>query len=201
MTTPAELDHDAGARFLEKLLDAGPETLCVATDEQVDAMMDAAGVEVGTPETVEEMLARVERRRRKRLDPGEEAGAARRGAPKRPAARVAWVAGAVVAAAAAAGVAAEVGRAVGGPLAIGPEPSSSADTPRERAARLREEALAACGAGELGACATKLDDAKRLDPAGESEPRVVAARAAIATAPAPSPVPSVSAPPDGLKPR
>jgi len=188
MTTPGEPNHEAGARFLEKLLAEDPAKLCVATDEQVDAMMDAAGIEVGQPDTAEQMLARVERRRRERqASTGGEATpepvAPTKPAPKKPASRVAWVAGAVVAAAAVAVVAVEVAESRRGLEAIGPEPSS---TPREQAALLRREALAACDTQDFAACTVKLDDAKRLDPAGESEPRVVAARAAIAASPAPT---------------
>jgi hypothetical protein len=209
MTPPAELDHEAGARFLEKLLAEDPARLDVATDEQVDAMMDAAGIEAGTPETVEALLARVERRRRERRVAAdgeataapEETPAAREAprpktAPRKGAPRVAWVAGAVVAAAAAAGgVAVEVAGSAGGPLAIGPDPGSTAATTKERATRLRDEAVAACGARDFATCTARLDDAKRLDPAGESEPRVVAARAAIAASTVPGPAPSESAPP------
>lgn len=196
MTTPdqpEELDHEAGARFLTKLLAEDPAKLCVATDEQVDAMMDAAGIEVGQPETAEQMLARVERRRRER-----QAVAPKKAAPKKPVSGVVWVAGAVVAAAAAAGVAMEIGPRPG-PGAIGPEPPSSLPAPRELAARLRREALAACNARDFAACTAKLDEAKGLDPAGESEPRVVAARAAVAASRAPTPEPSAA--PEGDKPK
>jgi hypothetical protein len=201
MTTPAELDHEAGARFLEKLLAEDPAKLDAATDEQVDAMMDAAGIEAGTPETAEELLARVERRRRERRAGADErvvaapAGTPRTRAQGKAGTRVAWVAGAVVAAAAAAGVAVEVATSAGGPLAIGPDPGSTAATARERATRLRDEAVAACGAEDYATCTAKLDDAMRLDPAGESEPRVVAARAAIAAWQMPKPAPSESTPP------
>jgi hypothetical protein len=89
----------------------------------------------------------------------------------------------------------DVATSASGPLAIGPDPGSAAATPRERAARLRDEAVAACGARDFAACEAKLDDAMRLDPAGESEPRVVAARAAIAEWQMPKPAPSESTPP------
>jgi hypothetical protein len=181
MTTPGELDHEKGARFIEKLLAEDPAKLCVATDEQVDAMMDAAGIEAGEPDTVEQMLARVERRRRERSSQAAAPGArVESPAPKKAPSRVAWAAGAAVAAAAATVVAVQLAGSRRGPDAIGPEPPSSTPTPHEQAARLREEALAACGAHDFTACTVKLDDARTLDPAGESEPRVVAARAAIA---------------------
>ncbi len=201
MTTPGELDHEKGARFIEKLLAEDPEKLCVATDEQVDAMMDAAGIQVGEPDTVEQMLARVERRRRERATQGAAPGprAAEQGpraTPKKPPSRVAWVAGAAVAAAAATVVAVQLAGSRRGPDAIGPEPPSTTRTPHEQAARLRGEALAACDGHDFAVCTVKLDDARTLDPAGESEARVVAARAAIAASQEPQ-----APPPEPLKPR
>jgi hypothetical protein len=67
------------------------------------------------------------------------------------------------------------------------EPPSPAPTPLEQAARLRGQALAACDA---------------QDPAGESDPRIVAARAAIAgsSALAPTQEPSALKPPAQFKP-
>ncbi len=65
-----------------------------------------------------------------------------------------------------------------GPDRAGPERVGVA----ERAGRLREEAYAACDASQWAACATKLDEARRLDPAGETGPRVVGARAALTAA-------------------
>jgi hypothetical protein len=48
------------------------------------------------------------------------------------------------------------------------------------AARARDEAFAACSIGEWLTCSDKLDQARRLDPAGEtSDPRVLAARGKI----------------------
>ncbi|HEY5243829.1 MAG TPA: hypothetical protein VIJ22_20250 [Polyangiaceae bacterium] len=204
MTTPRELDHEKGARFIEKLLAEDPAKLCVATDEQVDAMMDAAGIEAGEPDTVEQMLARVERRRRERATQGaapvpRAAEPGPRAAPKKPPSRGAWVAGAAVAAAAATVVAVQLAGSRRGPDAIGPEPPSSTRTPHEQAARLREEALAACDARDFAVCTVKLDDARTLDPAGESEGRVVAARAAIAASQEPTQEPP--GPPEPLKPR
>jgi hypothetical protein len=51
-----------------------------------------------------------------------------------------------------------------------------------RAAALREDALGACAAREFARCAAGLDEARRLDPAGEADPQVAAARRAIAGA-------------------
>jgi hypothetical protein len=55
-------------------------------------------------------------------------------------------------------------------------------TPGERAAKLRDEGLAACSSQLWEACEKRLDDAKQLDPEGEKDPRVVEARKAIVRA-------------------
>jgi len=57
---------------------------------------------------------------------------------------------------------------------VGKQRQRAAD--RELAARLRGEAFTACDAGRWQACEDGLDRAKKLDPAGESDPRVQAAR-------------------------
>jgi DNA-directed RNA polymerase specialized sigma24 family protein len=49
-------------------------------------------------------------------------------------------------------------------------------TPRERAAELRHEAIAACETGDWEACLARLDRAAKLDPAGEEAPEVLQAR-------------------------
>jgi hypothetical protein len=49
-----------------------------------------------------------------------------------------------------------------------------------RAAKVREEAYAACDARQWRACGDKLHEAKRMDPAGDADPRVqVAYKAAF----------------------
>jgi hypothetical protein len=63
-------------------------------------------------------------------------------------------------------------------------------TPVERAAQLREQALAACAQSAWEACRQKLDEARGLDPAGEADPRVKKARADVENA----------MPPDGAVP-
>jgi hypothetical protein len=58
-------------------------------------------------------------------------------------------------------------------------PWKPARTPQERAATLRDEAVGECAAARWQSCRDKLDEAQKLDPAGESEPRVSEARRAI----------------------
>jgi hypothetical protein len=55
-------------------------------------------------------------------------------------------------------------------------------TPQQRAAKLRDEAYGACAETEWARCAAKLDEARELDPEGEADPRVMAARRAVSDA-------------------
>jgi len=52
----------------------------------------------------------------------------------------------------------------------------------ERAAAFREQAFKACGQQMWTLCEQKLDEAKKIEPEGESDPRVQQARGAIASA-------------------
>lgn len=81
-----------------------------------------------------------------------------------------------------------------------PEPPIAREAPREvdpsveRARELRRLALVECGDGVYAPCLEKLDEAAKLDPAGDQAPAVVEARkaAASATAPSASALPSIS---------
>jgi hypothetical protein len=61
----------------------------------------------------------------------------------------------------------------------GPAPGPA---PLEVAAELRNEAFIACGVHNLYVCQRGLDEAQALDPAGEDDPRVRAARALLTEA-------------------
>jgi hypothetical protein len=61
---------------------------------------------------------------------------------------------------------------------IGPTPERE-PPPTQVAARARDEARDACQKEQWGLCARKLDEAKALDPAGETQPGVQALRSAI----------------------
>jgi hypothetical protein len=52
-------------------------------------------------------------------------------------------------------------------------------TPHELAEKLRNDAMGHCAVASWASCKDKLDEAARLDPAGDSEPDVLRARAAI----------------------
>jgi hypothetical protein len=55
-------------------------------------------------------------------------------------------------------------------------PPDASTSPRQMADDLRRRAFEACGAGQAVRCVELLDDAARLDPAGDTSPEVVAAR-------------------------
>lgn len=65
----------------------------------------------------------------------------------------------------------------------------SAEIALERAKALRGEGLALCGKAAWDDCVRKLDEAAKLDPAGDQAPAVKEARAAAASAKAPPPPP------------
>jgi hypothetical protein len=52
-------------------------------------------------------------------------------------------------------------------------------TPHELAEKLHDDAMGHCAVSSWASCKDKLDEAARLDPAGDSEPRVQRAREAI----------------------
>lgn len=182
MSTPRTPDPDRGAAFLGKLLKDDPAHLDVATDEEVVAMMDKAGVSAETVPGAEELFARAAKRAATRakastaepvhVAPPAARSRARRMSPSSIAAAVAAIA---LGSVALLNRAALVAYLSGGSANVGASVT-------QRAATLREEALDACDARRWEECGRKLDEAKDLDPAGEDEPRVVAARKAIAEA-------------------
>jgi hypothetical protein len=70
-------------------------------------------------------------------------------------------------------------------------------TPAERALDLRRRALAECGERSFAECLHDLDDAARLDPAGEADPTIARARreAEAALVPQPPPPKKIVPPP------
>jgi hypothetical protein len=180
VTTPGKPDPDRGARFLQKLLTEDPEHLDVASDEEIERQMDAAGIVVKNVPTAEELIALAEKRANEQAPK-----AAAAAAPPVRRARAAPLAAAV--ALGALGMAALLNRGAivaylkGEP--IGPDqpwaPPTAPTTEQQRAAAIRGEAYAACAAQRWTECGSKLDEAAALDPAGERDPRVVAVRKAM----------------------
>lgn len=69
------------------------------------------------------------------------------------------------------------------------------DNPVARGEEIRRGALVKCDAQQWDACVSGLDDAKKLDPAGDGRPEVQKAREAATKALAPAPVESNVTPP------
>jgi hypothetical protein len=71
------------------------------------------------------------------------------------------------------------------PATVPPSIARESLTPLERARLLRENALQDCAAGAYPECVAALDQAKALDPSGESASAIRAARAAAASSESP----------------
>jgi hypothetical protein len=139
-----------------------------ASDEEVEARMNEAGVKGERTPGAEEILARM----KERAGAGGSAGAGA-GGPKAkvvPLSRRAtpWVVGLALAA----GFALVVSKAV-----VRDEGVTA--SPHEAATKLRGEAFGACAAQKWDDCEKLLDRAKQIEPEGEGDPRVVRARQVI----------------------
>jgi hypothetical protein len=179
VSTPQKPDPARGWLFVEKLLaDDDPERLDKASDEEVERQMREQGVQVSRVPGAEELLAKAAARAAKPdASRSQESGVKVTALPVRPG-RPRWMA--LLAAAAIGGlVVAVVMNQRETPVAH-PRPHDDSGgqvepTPQERAAKLREEAFAACREARWAECESKLGEAKRLDPAGDADPRVRAA--------------------------
>jgi hypothetical protein len=153
----------------EKLLEEEADRLATMSDEDFEREMSALPDPAHVP-TAEELLARGAELATKRAE-GAGGGAASsakvKTLPVRPR-RAQWVMAFVAAAAVFALVIAGVVRKPD--IVSAPSPGHEA-----RAAKLREEAFAACDARQWRACEDKLGEARKLDRAGDADPRVQAA--------------------------
>jgi hypothetical protein len=164
---PGKRDLARGWQTLEKMAAEDDRAwLETATDEEVEARMNEAGVKVERTPGADELLARMKERAGGSAESsgakGKVVPLSRRATP--------WVVGLALAA----GTAMVVSRAV--------QPNDVTQSPHEWATKLRDEALAACAAKKWGACESLLDRAKAIEPEGEWDARVVKARAEIEAA-------------------
>jgi hypothetical protein len=160
---PGKRDPARGWQALEKM-DAEDQRawLETASDEEVEARMNEAGVKVERTPGADEILARM----KERAIAGAGAGAGAKGKVV-PLSRRAtpWVVGLALAA----GVTLVVSKAV--------RPNGEVTTsPHEAATKLRGEAFAACDHQKWDDCEKLLDRARQIEPEGEGEPGVVRAR-------------------------
>jgi hypothetical protein len=156
----------------EKLLEQEADRLATISDEDFEREMDALPDPARVP-TAEELLARGAARAEERLEgTAGTSGAKVTALPvrSRTASRMVWL------------VAAALGALVIAVVVLVLRRDDVAlpygQTQQQRADELREGAYAACDKGQWRACEDQLDDAKKLDPAGDAAPRVQAARAA-----------------------
>jgi hypothetical protein len=187
VSTPDRPDPARAWRYVENLLaEEELERLDKLGDRALEDEMRAAGIDPARVPSAEQLLTRAEERARlRRLGSASKQGAKVPALPERTrrAPRVVWLVAATLGAAIVA-LGIERREVVAwlrhDTPAIGPDRwSPDRATPQVRAAKLRDEAIVACGAALWGTCEERLDEARRLDPAGEGEARVEKARREI----------------------
>jgi len=182
--TPAEIWKEivAEARDDEEI-----ERLASLSDAAVDEELASAGFDVAKERAeaqaaVDELERGVVARRAKELEAGARARSLRPPSRRRPLAF--WLAAAAVAAMAAGGLVYALTHP-GAPPPVLPAPSvPSSSAPAQKppseqliaASELRKHAFAECAARNWEECLARFDEASRLDPAGDQEPAVKAAR-------------------------
>jgi hypothetical protein len=212
MSTPDKPDHARGWRYVEKLLDEEEdERIKNLGDDELRAELRQGSTDAEAEWSADELLARAEAEAAKTPPPAVRAGPeappaagpaqeppARKIAPVKAVApvisirrsRIAWLLVAVLAIAAVFALTRPeiVARFHPDHGNSNPDDDQSPRPTRHEAADLlRDEALDLCGRAAWVVCKDKLDEAARLDPGGESEPRVQKARADIQSAERPGP--------------
>jgi len=149
-------DLARGWRFVERLVrDDVPVDFDEQGERELDRQLREEGIDAGEPLTPEQLMAKVQAR----------AGAPR-ATPRRRVSRVIWLLAAA--------------------LCVGAAVFWTTRTPRvpgaggRDARALREQAFHACDERRWAFCQAALDEARQIDPPGEDDARVRAARDAIA---------------------
>ena len=177
MSQPKKNDPAREWMFVEMLLDDEIERIQNLSDKELEGEMRAQGLDPSHVPSAEELMAKVQR-------PGAERdAAAKANGPTRIATVTALPTRSrrvfrVVTLLAATLGGAVLARRWSQPHTIVSHPYPAA----ERAAAFREQAFKACGQQMWTLCEQKLDEAKKIEPEGESDPRVQQARGAIASA-------------------
>jgi hypothetical protein len=177
MSSRDPLDPARGWRFVEKLLAEDPERLDKASDESVERQMREQRVQPTRILSAEELVAKAGERaakgrlRGERPPAGAGSGAANvvpmHARPK----RAQWLTMLVAAALGALVLMVVMKRS--------DDNAASGQSARVRAEKLRDVAMKECAEARWSSCKDWLDGARRLDGAGETEPRVIEARRAI----------------------
>jgi hypothetical protein len=173
VSEPDKPDLARGRPSAEKLVDEEADRLAKMSDEDFEREMGAKAEPSHVP-TAEELLARGAERAARG---GPATGAKGKAVPVQPR-RPPWIA--LLAAAAIGGVVVAVVMNPHEMRVSPPRPDDDSGgeqepTAQERAARMREEAFAACAKRRWEECESRLNLAKKVDPAGDADPRVQAA--------------------------
>lgn len=181
MTAPKPApDLARGMRYALDLADKEDERIAKLSDEDFAKEMASLPPPSRVPD-FDELLSGVKKKAAERQAPAKVAPLGDRAGRRAP-----WVAWLVAAAVAAVALTLFVERRE---LAawlhpappIGPAPDQIKEpTPAEKAEALRVDADKACAGDLWGLCARKLDEAAKLNPAGDTTPRVASLRAALA---------------------
>jgi hypothetical protein len=168
-------DPARGWLFVEKLLaEEESARLARASDEEVDRRMAELKVEPSRIPSAEELLARAMEHAAKRATGGDPASGAKvKPLPVRPRGTpwLSWLAAAAIGGLVVAVVMDQREKPVAHPRPHD-DAGQQEPTAQERAARMREEAFMACRKRRWEECERRLDEAKRLDPAGDADPLV-----------------------------
>jgi hypothetical protein len=170
--------------YVEKLIaSAEDDPLDAMSDEDFKEHLKAKGHDFKKASGAEALLARVDARARQaQRRPGQAPAAPAPSTVRRLWARPALLLAAVLTllALAGAGLVAYLRRPNIEPIGPDQDWGPPKPPPSEVAGRLRDEAIGACNGHLWVLCRNKLDEAQKIDPAGENEERVQKARKQIA---------------------
>ena len=155
------------------------ERIDALSDDELDRELRAAGIDPAEAAKLGQDLRVRAPPQASRMAPQTPAPRERSPRPPRKLQWVAWGALAAVAALVVAGLAKRPDYAASPPPDDHGADSDALATKHEAAAKLRDDAFGACAQGLWGACAEKLNAARALDPAGEQDAKVLAARRAV----------------------
>ncbi len=192
MTAPDKPDLARGWLRAEKLLDEEADRIATMSDEEFEREMGALPEPAHVPTADELRVRSAERAREVATSEGRGRGATVKVLPvsKTVSPRMLWLFAAALGVLVVVGVTKrrEVVAWFKGDNTIGPYPEIEAAPAPRPADDLRRQGLDACAESLWTLCEGKLDEARRLDPAGEADGRVKAARQSIDNARHPAPV-------------
>lgn len=192
MTAPDKPDLARGWLRAERLLDKEADRIATMSDEEFEREMGALPEPAHVPTADEVRVRSAERARELATSEDRGRGATVKALPvsKRVSHRMIWLVAAALGVLVVVGVMRrrEVIAWFKGDNTIGPDLELEKALVQRRADDFRRQGLDACADSRWTICQTKLDEAKTLDPAGEADGHVKAARQSIDDARRPAPV-------------